>query len=110
MEKPPPSKKPRRKSQQEESIPVIPALPQPPAYLPQLLPVESPALDEGKIFIGDIEVKTDNGKLICPVKECSKHFRRENLLHVSVLFILTTYFKKSVAFKLKVLSRIIRLT
>lgn len=99
----PPLKKPRRKSQQEEAAPIIPVLPQPPAYLPQLLPVETPVPDDGKIFIGDIEVKTDNGKLICPVKECSKHFRRENLLHVSnvILFFDTCIFKRSFNLRLK---------
>lgn len=90
MEKPP-HKKPRRKSHPEEPIPVTPpVVPASPVVAPPIVPLLPPPpvellQGEAKIFIGDVEVRTDNGKLICPVKECSKHFRRENLLHVSVM-------------------------
>lgn len=89
MEKPPPLKKPRRKFHQEEQTPLTPltsVVKETPVFLPQLAPLEPPPQDDGKIFIGDIEVQMDSGKLICPVKLCAKHFRRENLLHVRIIF------------------------
>ncbi|KAL0276894.1 UNVERIFIED_CONTAM: hypothetical protein PYX00_004362 [Menopon gallinae] len=71
-------KKFRRKSQVEEVLTGTPATQLPP------VPAESNNYPEDKVFIGDVEVVVENGKFICPVKVCSKHFRRENLLHMHV--------------------------
>lgn len=81
----PPAKKLRRRSQPEEALtPMTEVIPlvssQPPLDI--LAPV-----DDNKVFIGDVEVVIENGKFICPVKICAKHFRRENLLHVSSMTI-----------------------
>lgn len=51
-----------------------------PAIVPPVLP--EPVLHEEKRFIGELEVMVEDGQLICPVPECRKHFRKENLLHV----------------------------
>lgn len=58
----------------EPSSQSFPQISQPKVLLPESL--------ENKVFIGDLEVVIENGKFICPVKICGKHFRRENLLHV----------------------------
>lgn len=56
------------------------------------VPAESNNYQEDKVFIGDVEVVVENGKFICPVKVCAKHFRRENLLHVRVKVNIYIYF------------------
>lgn len=86
-------KKTRRRSNQDEVSAAAPATgsaPAPataPSEVPFPQPVEMPldstlVAEENKVFIGDVEVVIENGKFICPVKICGKHFRRENLLHV----------------------------
>ncbi|KAK6618750.1 hypothetical protein RUM43_013141 [Polyplax serrata] len=70
-------KKGQRKSQLETpGVPILPIAGNPPEML---LP---DCNGQNKVFIGDYEVAIENGKFICPVKICAKHFRRENLLHM----------------------------
>lgn len=79
-----------KKSQRRPQLDVPLGTPQTPSVaLPsEVLP--SDVSDSNKVFIGDFEVVIENGKFICPVKVCGKHFRRENLLHVSY-FILKSF-------------------
>jgi len=69
----------------DSPAPIAASAPPPPAITPIRAKVATPPEHDvqERIFIGDMEVVIEDGQFICPVQTCRKHFRKENLLHVS---------------------------